>query len=86
MEEQTEHFVVAIPTGCTQPRLTMGVVTEAALGLIGLAIVLFLAFRSVWLEVPLIPIWGFLRYQSKQEPLFLAMWAGQVTFKQYYHA
>jgi type IV secretory pathway TrbD component len=40
--------------------------------------------HNFWTLLIAIPEWGFLRYQSWKDPLFLNTFAGQLRYKQYY--
>ena len=78
--------IVEIPSGAVQTRTMLGVPTEVALLMLCLAVVPYLAFRSLWLLLVLPVVWGFLKYQSLKDPAFLHIWAGQMQFADYYHA
>jgi type IV secretory pathway VirB3-like protein len=43
-------------------------------------------FHSLWIVLEVIPLWSFLKWHAKKEPLFLRFWAGQMVFKRYYRA
>jgi type IV secretory pathway TrbD component len=76
--------VAKIPSGSVATRLPLGVPLKA-LAVVALVIVgpLFL-FHTLWGFPISLPVWGFLRYHTKKEPLFMEIWAGQLSYKTYY--
>lgn len=74
-----------IAAGLVHTRLPFGMVPAAAAVLAFLGVSLGYMLASPWLLIPLIPAWGFVRYQSAKEPLFLTFWISAMTFKGYYH-
>jgi type IV secretory pathway VirB3-like protein len=77
---------VEIPSGCTHTFTICGVTLEVALVLVGLLGVSWIVLHHVWALLGLIPLWLFLRYHSKKEPLFLKFWTGQLLCRPYYHS
>jgi hypothetical protein len=79
---------VEIPSGLVQPRLLSGVPIAAALGLGCLPIILAVAmgfFYGCLAVMPLIPVWGFLRYWTKKDPGWCDAWLLHVQYAPYYH-
>ena len=77
---------IEIPSGLVTPRTFAGVPLEAGLIVVCAVALPWIAFHSFWMTLLAVPVWGFLRYHSHQDPLFLQIWAGQLSFKAYYHA
>jgi hypothetical protein len=59
---------------------------EVALALLLLVVGPWILFHHVWVLVGVVPLWGFLVFQSRSEPLFLKFWAGQMLCEPYYHS
>lgn len=85
MDDMTAD-TIEIPSGTVQVRLILGVPAEAAILMLALGMMAWLGFNNPLLLLPLLPIWGFLRWQSYRDPHFLALWAGALTCKPYYSA
>jgi len=76
---------IEIPTGAVHQRTLAGLPLEATL-LVGLSVALpWLAFHSLWALLTAVPVWGFLKFNSWKEPLFLKFWAGELSYKAYYN-
>ncbi len=76
---------VEIPTGLTTPRMIGGIPLEAGVLLGLLVAVPWIVFHNLWTFALAVPLWSFMRYHARKEPLFLRFWAGQMCFKRYYH-
>jgi type IV secretory pathway VirB3-like protein len=77
---------IEIPSGLVAPRTFAGVPLEAGLMVVCAVALPWIAFQSLWALLVAVPVWAFLRFHSRQDPLFLKLWAGQISFKPYYHA
>ncbi len=77
---------VEIPSGLVATRTFAGVPLEAGLLVLCAVALPWIAFHSLWTLLVVVPVYGFLRYHSAQDPLFLKLWAGQISFKPYYNA
>lgn len=85
MTEETLPDTVTIPPGCINVRTWWGVPTECALLCGCLALLPPLLFGSWWTGLFVLPIWGWLKYQTHKDPQFLGVWIGQLQFAKEYH-
>lgn len=84
--DTSAEYVIEIPSGTVQSRLVFGIPAEAAWLMFMLACMTWWVFKNPWLMIPLVPIWGFLKFQSYRDPHFLSLWAGALTCKPFYSA
>jgi type IV secretory pathway VirB3-like protein len=77
--------VVAIPSGSVNKRLPLGIPIMALALMSIVALEPLFLLKTLWGFVPCVPLWGFFRYHTKKEPLFLEIWVGQFFYKNYYH-
>jgi len=77
-------IVAAIPSGGVTTRMPLGLPLYPLVLVAVVAVLPFLAMQTLWGAVICIPVWGFLRYHAKKEPLFVEIWAGQYNYEDYY--
>lgn len=76
---------VEIPSGLTTPRMIAGIPLEAGGLLVMIVAFPWVLFHTLWTLLLVIPLWSFMRWNARKDPLFLKLWAGQLVFKKYYH-
>jgi type IV secretory pathway VirB3-like protein len=76
---------IEIPSGLVTARTFAGVPLEAGLIIVATVGVPWIMWHSVWTLILAAPVWTFMKYHTRHDPLFLKLWAGHLSFRPYYH-